>query len=219
VEDTNIHSVSELLRSVGSVPIPPYLDRDAEASDEHAYNNVYASGEGSVAAPTAGLHFTDPLLAKIGQDNISYLSLHVGAGTFKPVVAEDVRDHAMHGETFVVSVGELQRIIESLESRKRIVVVGTTSSRTLESLYWCGAVINDKSHAETISGRTSLMIFSGYKFRVVEDLITNFHAPDSTLMLLVSAFLGNPEKVRSVYENAQDRGYRFLSYGDACYFS
>ena len=270
VEDTNIHSVSELLRSVGSVPIPPYLDRDAEASDEHAYNNVYASGEGSVAAPTAGLHFTDPLLAKIGQDNISYLSLHVGAGTFKPVVAEDVRDHAMHGETFVVSVGELQRIIESLESRKRLVVVGTTSSRTLESLYWCGvkkilecrhrdlgfnavgddnamilgqhewsdlelllandglnitavdalkAVINDKSHAETISGRTSLMIFSGYKFRVVEDLITNFHAPDSTLMLLVSAFLGNPEKVRSVYENAQDRGYRFLSYGDACYFS
>jgi S-adenosylmethionine:tRNA ribosyltransferase-isomerase len=270
VEDTNIRSVSELLRSVGSVPIPPYLDRDAEASDEHAYNNVYASGEGSVAAPTAGLHFTDPLLAKIGQDNISYLSLHVGAGTFKPVVAEDVRDHAMHGETFVVSVGELQRIIESLESRKRLVVVGTTSSRTLESLYWCGvkkiledrhkdlgfsavgddntmvlgqhewsdlelllakdglnitavdalkAVIKDKSHAESISGRTSLMIFSGYKFKIVEDLITNFHAPDSTLMLLVSAFLGNPEKVRSVYENAQDRGYRFLSYGDACYFS
>ena len=268
VQDQSIADVSGLLRSVGSVPIPPYLNRDAEASDEHAYNNVYASGEGSVAAPTAGLHFTDPLLAKVGKDNISYLSLHVGAGTFKPVVVEDVRDHTMHGESFVASVGELQRIIESLQSQKRLVVVGTTSSRTLESLYWCGvkkiledrkideeklnddemtvlgqhewshlestaeryglkittvdalkAVIQDKSPEETITGRTSLMIFPPYEFKVVEDLITNFHAPDSTLMLLVSAFLGNAEKVHSVYENAQDRGYKFLSYGDACFFS
>lgn len=197
----------------------------------------------------------------------------------------------MHGESFVVTVGELQRIIESLESQKRLVVVGTTSSRTLESLYWCGvkkilldqsieeemkvlslhklsdsemsslktmkqeklsdddmtvlnqhewmslesilerkalhitasdalkAMIKDKSVEETVHGRTSLMIVPGYKFKVVEDLITNFHAPDSTLMLLVSAFLGNAKKVRSVYEGAQDRGYKFLSYGDACYFS
>ena len=291
VEQQQSSSVSELLSSIGSVPIPPYLNRDAEASDESSYNNVYAAGEGSVAAPTAGLHFTDSLLADVGRENISYLSLHVGAGTFKPVVAEDARDHAMHGESFVVTVGELERIIESLEAEKRLVVVGTTSSRTLESLYWCGvkkllasqgieeemkalslhnlsdeetaclksmkekelyddnmtvldqhewidlkstlerkgltitaadalkAIISDKSPEEAVQGRTSLMIVPGYKFKVVEDLITNFHAPDSTLMLLVSAFLGSPKKVRSVYEDAQDRGYKFLSYGDACFFS
>jgi len=291
IEDKSIANMSALFRSVGSVPIPPYLNRKAEASDESAYNNVYASGEGSVAAPTAGLHFTDPLLAKIGQDNISYLSLHVGAGTFKPVVVEDARDHAMHGESFVVSVGELQRIIESLESQKRLVVVGTTSSRTLESLYWCGvkkilinqkieeemkvlslngltksemkllrkmkeeklsddeatvlgqhdwkhlesimerkgmnitatdalkAVIKDEPSEEIVTGRTSLMIVPGYDFKVVQNLITNFHAPDSTLMLLVSAFLGDGKKVRSVYEGAQDCGFKFLSYGDACFLS
>lgn len=291
VQEQSIGSTSELLQSIGSVPIPPYLNRDAEASDETSYNNVFAAGEGSVAAPTAGLHFTDPLLAQVGRENISYLSLHVGAGTFKPVVAEDARDHAMHGESFTATVGELERIIEAIESQKRLVVVGTTSSRTLESLYWCGvkkilmdqsieeelkvlslhnlsdsemsclrtmkkekiyhddmtvldqhewiklksiidqkgltitaadalkAVIWEKSPEESVQGRTSLMIVPGYKFKVVEDLITNFHAPDSTLMLLVSAFLGDAKKVRSVYEDAQDRGYKFLSYGDACFFS
>ncbi len=291
VPEQRSDSVSELLASIGSVPIPPYLNRDAEESDESSYNNVFAAGEGSVAAPTAGLHFTDDLLAQVGRENISYLSLHVGAGTFKPVVAEDARDHAMHGESFVATVSELERIIESLEAQKRLVVVGTTSSRTLESLYWCGvkkilmargieeelevlslhglsdseksclrtmkekklsddnmttldqhewielkliaerkgltitaadalkAVISDKSPDEAVHGRTSLMIVPGYKFKVVEDLITNFHAPDSTLMLLVSAFLGNAKKVRRVYEDAQDKGYKFLSYGDACFFS
>jgi len=291
VQDQRNVSVSKLLRSIGSIPIPPYLDRDAEASDESSYNNVFASGEGSVAAPTAGLHFTDSLLAQVGRENISYLSLHVGAGTFKPVVVEDARDHAMHGESFVATVSELQRIIESLESQKRLVVVGTTSSRTLESLYWCGvkkilmdrsieeemkalslhklsdlemsclramkeeklsdddmtvldqhewmsldsiiqrnglsitavdalkAAIWGKSSGETVHGRTSLMIAPGYKFKVVEDLITNFHAPDSTLMLLVSAFLGDAKKVHGVYEDAQNKGYKFLSYGDACFFS
>ncbi len=290
-EDKKSASVSELLASIGSVPIPPYLNREAEKSDENSYNNVYAAGEGSVAAPTAGLHFTDALLGQVGTENISYLSLHVGAGTFKPVVAEDARDHAMHGESFVATVSELERIIESLEAQKRLVVVGTTSSRTLESLYWCGvkkilmaksieeelkvlslhglsdseksylksmkeeklsddsmtlldqhewidlksmverkgltitaadalkAVISEKSPEEAVNGRTSLMIVPGYEFKVVEDLITNFHAPDSTLMLLVSAFLGNAKKVRRVYEDAQDRGYKFLSYGDACFFS
>jgi len=291
VEDKKSACVSELLASIGSVPIPPYLNREAEKSDESSYNNVYAAGEGSVAAPTAGLHFTDALLGQVGTENISYLSLHVGAGTFKPVVAEDARDHAMHGESFVATVSELERIIESLEAQKRLVVVGTTSSRTLESLYWCGvkkilmarsieeelkvlslhglsdseksclksmkeeklnddgmtlldqhewidlksmverkgltitaadalkAVISEKSPEEAVHGRTSLMIVPGYEFKVVEDLITNFHAPDSTLMLLVSAFLGNAKKVRRVYEDAQDRGYKFLSYGDACFFS
>lgn len=263
-----IGSVSSLLESVGSVPIPPYLNREANEQDKTAYNTVYASGDGSVAAPTAGLHFDDTLMEKIGYGNISFLSLHVGAGTFKPVVTEDAREHEMHGESFAVSVSEIQKIVEALENKKRLVVVGTTSLRTLESLFWCGvkrisedrnddqfnsqdadellfgqhewtdlksllvdekskitaieslkALIKDKLSDETIRGRTRLMIIPGYEFKVVENLITNFHAPDSTLMLLVSVFLRNPEKVREVYEEAQDRGYRFLSYGDSCFLA
>mmetsp|Transcript_28967 Transcript_28967/g.42281 ORF Transcript_28967/g.42281 Transcript_28967/m.42281 type:complete len:1000 (+) Transcript_28967:2-3001(+) len=250
---------SDFLDQVGSVPIPPYLDRDAEDSDKQAYNNVYAAGSGSVAAPTAGLHFTDELLSKIGAENTSFLSLHVGAGTFKPVVTEDARDHSMHGENFSVNVRELNRIIDSIDSGKRMIVVGTTSSRTLESLYWCGvkilrngidkhekslslgqnewaqlalggrdysasealkAVIKGKSQNDFVQGRTSLMIVPGtYDFKVVDELVTNFHAPDSTLMLLVSAFLGSGRKVRDVYHEAQNMGYRFLSYGDVCFFS
>ena len=255
-------SISDLLEIVGSVPIPPYLGRDAEVVDDKAYNNVYACANGSVAAPTAGLHFTDDLLAKIGDENMSFLSLHVGAGTFKPVVTEDARDHSMHGENFSVSVSELNRIIHSLENGRRMIVVGTTSCRTLESLYWCGvkilkqsenvkdpeqmllhlnqnewmqiendskkysaaqalkAVIQNKSESGFVQGRTSLMIVPGkYNFKVVDELVTNFHAPDSTLMLLVSAFLGSGDKVRSIYHEAQDLGYRFLSYGDVCFFS
>eukprot|EP00547_Thalassionema_nitzschioides_P014422 CAMPEP_0194245182 /NCGR_PEP_ID=MMETSP0158-20130606/12777_1 /TAXON_ID=33649 /ORGANISM="Thalassionema nitzschioides, Strain L26-B" /LENGTH=465 /DNA_ID=CAMNT_0038980833 /DNA_START=14 /DNA_END=1408 /DNA_ORIENTATION=+ len=256
-------TVASLLDSVGTVPIPPYLNREAEISDVSAYNNVFASGEGSVAAPTAGLHFTDKLMAEIGNENISFLTLHVGAGTFKPVITENAREHEMHGENFAVNVGEIQRIIECLQVGKRIIVVGTTSCRTLESLYWCGvktiaqksslktgaaaqenameltqdewrsltdssevaaidalqAVIQGKDPSEYVHGRTSLMIAPGYDFKVVENLITNFHAPDSTLMLLVSAFLGSSDKVRKVYHEAQDLGYRFLSYGDACFFS
>jgi len=259
-------TLSELLDNIGTVPIPPYLNRKAEQKDESAYNNVYAADSGSVAAPTAGLHFTDSLLKNIGYENISFLSLHVGAGTFKPVVTEDARDHAMHGENFSVSVFELRRIIQTIKNRKRIVVVGTTSSRTLESLYWCGvkllesenkvkkenssykngtmslgqdewnflnksgksysavdaleALVDGKEDNSMVHGRTSLMIVPGkYKFKVVDELVTNFHAPDSTLMLLVSSFLGSGDKVKTVYEEAQDKGYRFLSYGDVCFFS
>jgi len=259
-------TLSNFLDRVGSIPIPPYLSRNAEQSDETAYNNVYAADSGSVAAPTAGLHFTDSLLNKVGSDNITYLSLHVGAGTFKPVVADDARDHAMHGESFSVSVAELRRIIDTLKNGKRLIVVGTTSSRTLESLYWCGvkmleqakdieshcmnnmnealslgqnewsslnktgvlysnvdaleALVYGKEDADIVQGRTSLMILPRkYEFKVVEELVTNFHAPDSTLMLLVSSFLGSGKKVRNVYEEAQDKGYRFLSYGDVCFFS
>lgn len=258
-------TLSNVFESVGKVPIPPYLNREAESKDEESYNNVYAGAEscGSVAAPTAGLHFTDDVLAQIGPENISYLTLHVGAGTFKPVSTEDARDHSMHSEIFSVHVGELQSIINSLSRGKRLVVVGTTSSRTLESLYWCGvkqilkengdeslieedmmslgqhewlelsrysigispedalkSLIKDKNSNNVVEGKTSLMIVPGsYDFKVVNELVTNFHAPDSTLMLLVSAFLGSGDKVRQVYEDAQELGYRFLSYGDVCLFS
>lgn len=250
-------SLDELLKKIGSVPIPPYLNREAEDDDEKAYNNVYSKESGSVAAPTAGLHFTDTILRKLGQENLVYLSLHVGAGTFRPVAVENARDHKMHSESFRVQVGELRRIVHSLESGKRLIVVGTTSCRTLETMYWCGVkgllgqtengdltleqeewklleqstkgidavtaltkIAEGKENGDIIVGRTSMMITpNSYKMRVVNDLITNFHAPDSTLMLLVSAFLGSGEKIRKVYEDAQEKGYRFLSYGDVCFFS
>lgn len=254
------HDIGTFLASNGSVPIPPYLHREAVPTDGERYNNVYAKDGGSVAAPTAGLHFTDEVLGRLGGSNTSSLTLHVGAGTFMPVLSEDARDHSMHAEHFFVNVGELRSIVEAMRRGKSLVVVGTTSTRTLESLFWLGvkrlrglpngddiqelelgqfdwiplsvadpsitpvaafeALIAGMADHETISGRTSLMITpSSYKFKVIDHLITNFHAPDSTLMLLVSAFLGKQSSVTRIYEDAQRKGYRFLSYGDACFFS
>ena len=271
-------SLEEYLDATGTVPIPPYFHRDAEASDKEAYNNVYAAGGGSVAAPTAGLHFTHAVLKEIGATttttttttteeqedddgrSCSFLSLHVGAGTFKPVLVLDARDHSMHAETFSVSVAEIHRIIGAIEKGKAIMAVGTTSSRTLESLYWCGVKrmrglddcdtsclvlgqfewetwIHDANlpsrqdamscltagldKTQFVCGKTSLMIVPGtYDFKMVDHLVTNFHAPDSTLMLLVSAFLNKTgDEVASMYEEAQQNGSKFLSYGDVCVMS
>jgi S-adenosylmethionine:tRNA ribosyltransferase-isomerase len=240
-------SLFDALDMIGSIPIPPYLNREVESSDIQDYNTVHAVQAGSVAAPTAGLHMTQAVLDKL--DKVS-LSLHVGAGTFQPVV--NPHDHVMHGESWSVDISAVQRVIEAIKARQRIVAVGTTSVRTLESLYWCGvrkltggvdslelgqfdwvdmrdtrvsavdalqAVIEGKSSTGTLHGRTRLFIVPPlYEFRVVDELITNFHAPDSTLMLLVAAFCKSGSKVKAVYEEAQDKGYRFLSYGDACYF-
>lgn len=258
-----IHSqqdIGSFLGSNGSVPIPPYFHREAVESDKERYNTVYAQDGGSVAAPTAGLHFTDEVLNELGDSNMSSLTLHVGAGTFMPILSEDARDHKMHAEHFFVNVGELRGIVQAMEQGKSLVVVGTTSTRTLESLFWLGvkrlrglpksdnvkelelgqfdyiplsvvepgispvtalnALIGDLPDHEIISGKTSLMIAPGaYKFKVIEHIITNFHAPDSTLMLLVSAFLGKQSNIARIYEDAQRRGYQFLSYGDACLFS
>ena len=211
-----------------------------------------------------GLHFTDKLLNEIGSDNCSYLSLHIGAGTFKPVMVDDALDHEMHAEAFSVSVRELKRIIAALKNKKSLIVVGTTSSRTLESLFWCGvkrirgldddgdgsnvlrlcqfdwvplnagggrnistvaaleALVHGLDETDFIQGRTSLMISPPiYDFKVVDHLVTNFHAPDSTLMLLVSAFMkdASGSKIPKIYEDAQENGYRFLSFGDVCMFS
>ena len=258
-----IHSredIGNFLHSNGSVPIPPYLNRDTVPSDEERYNNVYAKDGGSVAAPTAGLHFTQEVLRELGKSNMSSLTLHVGAGTFMPVVSTDARDHKMHAEHFVVNVGELRSIVKAIEQGKPLVVVGTTSTRTLESLFWLGAkrlrglpdsdnvqkltlgqfewiplsvadpglppasalgaLIQGMHDHEFIRGQTSLMITpNSYRFKVVEHLVTNFHAPDSTLMLLVSAFLDKQSSVPRIYEDAQKEGYKFLSYGDVCLFS
>jgi len=248
-------SLEEYLAVAGNVPIPPYFHRDAEISDKESYNNIYAATGGSVAAPTAGLHFTDQVLADLGATNCSFLSLHVGAGTFKPVIVLDARDHTMHAETFSVSVLEMKRIVAVMEVGKPLIAVGTTSSRTLESLYWCGvkrlngmeidtmnlslgqfewmslmalkptvsasrafqSLLEDLKDHDVVCGKTCLMIVPGsYEFKVVDHLVTNFHAPDSTLMLLVSAFLKSGEKIKLIYEEAQRNGYKFLSYGDVC---
>ena len=257
-----IHSqdnIGTFLSSNGSVPIPPYLNREAVEEDKERYNNVYAKDGGSVAAPTAGLHFTSDVLNELG-DSVSSLTLHVGAGTFMPVLSKDARDHAMHAEHFYVNVGELRSIVRALKAGKPLTVVGTTSTRTLESLYWLGvkrlaglhgsndvkqlelgqfewiplavrdpsitaaaalsSLVEGMKDDDIVCGKTSLMITpNSYKFKVIDHLVTNFHAPDSTLMLLVSAFLGKQTDVTKVYEDAQDRGYKFLSYGDACLFS
>lgn len=254
-------SVEEYLSEVGSVPIPPYLHRSSEISDKDAYNNTYAANSGSVAAPTAGLHFTEDVMNQIGPENCSYLSLHVGAGTFKPVMVKDARDHEMHAESFAITVRELKSIIVAMKKNKSLIVVGTTSSRTLESLFWCGvkrirgldegsqslvlgqfdwvpmkvgegrnvsriaafeALVDGLDDDEVITGKTSLMISPPmYEFKVVDHLVTNFHAPDSTLMLLVSAFIKDSEgsKISQIYHDAQENEYRFLSYGDVCMFT
>lgn len=250
------YSLQEFLEKAGSVPIPPYFHRKAEESDSHAYNNVYAAENGSVAAPTAGLHFTPEVMDEIGVENTTFLTLHVGAGTFKPVLKENAAEHDMHAESFVVGVIQIKRLIRALRQDQPLIVVGTTSCRTLESLYWCGAKLlagqsmdpenmnlaqfewkaldskftavealeavldcAEEGNRKAVRGRTSLMITpNSYSFRLVNHLVTNFHAPDSTLMLLVAAFSGGP-KIREVYETAQDKGYRFLSYGDVCLFS
>ena len=255
-------SLESYLSKNGSVPIPPYLHRASEKSDKERYNNVYAESAGSVAAPTAGLHFTDELLEKLGTNSISQVCLHVGAGTFKPVLAKDARDHNMHAEIFSVPVKEIRSIVNALKDGKDLTAVGTTSSRTLESLFWCGVkklrgldastgnylkleqfewvplgvvansnsisrvaaleiLIDQLDEDDIIHGQTSLMITPPiYQFRVVDHLVTNFHAPDSTLMLLVSAFIKDDGvKLRRIYEDAQENGFRLLSYGDSCMLS
>jgi S-adenosylmethionine:tRNA ribosyltransferase-isomerase len=247
-------SLSEILMLAGITPLPPYVTREANETDAERYQTIYARSEGSVAAPTAGLHFTDEVLQKLISKNISMkeVVLHVGAGTFKPVSNENIREHEMHAETIIVRKTTIQKIIEKLNDP--IITVGTTSIRTIESLYWHGvkllvekkppnnidvkqwdpydpvyncelsvveslqAILNymEARSLEMISGQTQLMIVPGYRFRISSILITNFHMPRSTLLLLVSAFIGQ-DWVKA-YNYALHHDFRFLSYGDACLF-
>jgi S-adenosylmethionine:tRNA ribosyltransferase-isomerase len=233
---------AEVITNIGETPLPPYLKRDAEESDKTRYQTVYAMHEGAVAAPTAGLHFTDQLLDKLRAKGIlpSYVTLHVGAGTFMPVKTHNAIDHTMHEEQVIVS----RQLVEDLIGGRTIVAVGTTSLRVLESIYWFGCKLENESHTDfvisqgdpyqmrsldvrkslrnvlevfgdtdTIAGRTSIYIYPGYKFHLCDVLVTNFHQPGSTLMLLVAAFIG-PDWKR-VYAEALANGYRFLSYGDS----
>ncbi len=240
---------ASVLDAVGEIPIPPYLNRGTEASDATDYQTVYSHIDGSVAAPTAGLHFTDALLDECDQRGIARreLTLHVGAGTFQPVKSEHIGDHDMHCEVFAVPRSLLAELVEA---RRPVVAVGTTSVRTLESLYYVGQILAerpdaqgdeltvrqwmpyttacsistaqalqniidylDRTGAQTFLGSTQLMIAPGFQYRIIHGMITNFHQPQSTLLLLVSAFVGQ-DKWRPMYDHALAGGYRFLSYGD-----
>ena len=246
-------SFAEILEAAGEIPLPPYLHREAEASDRERYQTVFAKHEGSVAAPTAGLHFTNELIDKLKNDGVAFeeVTLHVGAGTFRPVSSETIGEHEMHSETIVVRKSCIENLIKNCN--KTIIPVGTTSMRTIESLYWMGVMLIEEgledrnihlnqwfpykereslpSAEESLStilkymeehqmnvfhASTALMIAPSCKINIAKALITNFHQPKSTLLLLVSALIGN--KWKEAYQYALDNDFRFLSYGDSCLF-
>lgn len=255
--DSDSISWAEILESIGELPIPPYLNRETEESDLHTYQTVYSKIKGSVAAPTAGLHFTEQVLEALDTAGIerNELTLHVGAGTFKPVKTEDVADHTMHAEWISVSLHSIERL---LAHNAHCIAVGTTSVRTLESLYYIGVrlhewrmknrnmkeidlhitqwypydyeqkTVNPLSPVQaleevkrylvdyglsTLHTTTQIIIMPGYKYKIVKTIITNFHQPRSTLLLLVSAFVGGDW--RTMYDYAHSHNFRFLSYGDS----
>lgn len=244
-----------VLEETGKIPLPPYMDRVEEEDDKIRYQTIYARNEGSVAAPTAGLHFTDTVMEHLSQKNISahYVTLHVGAGTFKPVSNEEVGQHIMHTEQILVKKELIQSLLH--KNAKKLIAVGTTSIRTLESLYWLGVKMIAKPHLKEykisqweayeldeqieslptqeealqtlldylkhhhlseIRSETQILIGPGYEYKMIDGMITNFHQPKSTLLLLISAYLG--EKWKDIYRYALDNDFRFLSYGDSCLF-
>ena len=253
-------SFAEVLHLAGVIPLPPYMHREAEDDDTTRYQTVYAKYDGSVAAPTAGLHFTDALFEKLSAKNIDrdFVTLHVGAGTFKPVKTDTIESHEMHAEFFEVGIELIEKLIH--QSNKNIVAVGTTSLRTLESLYWMGVKISqwpivDSERKTTIDdisihqwdvyelndenvsitdallyllhwmqendlkkliAKTQIIIAPPYQLKVANALVTNFHQPKSTLLLLVAAIIG--DKWKQVYDYALQNNFRFLSYGDGCLF-
>ena len=250
-------SFAELLHHAGAIPLPPYIKRKAETSDAERYQTIYATLDGSVAAPTAGLHFTNTIFNKLKQKNIQtdFVTLHVGAGTFKPVKAEKMEQHEMHSEFIDVTRKTIEHIISKLDDT--IIPVGTTSLRTIESLYWLGVKLSvrnkqrtmnnieknielrqweaydmpdenitakealqsllmwmEKNKTERLVTKTSIIIAPGYKPRIANALVTNFHQPQSTLLLLIAALIGDGWK--KVYDYALRNDFRFLSYGDGC---
>ncbi|RDI46913.1 tRNA preQ1(34) S-adenosylmethionine ribosyltransferase-isomerase QueA [Aquicella lusitana] len=203
------HSILEMIESIGHIPLPPYMRRMADDLDKIRYQTVYARHKGSVAAPTAGLHFDDILLQQLREKNVAmgYLTLHIGAGTFAPVRSERITEHKMHAEYLEVPA-ELCHQIEAAKSRgNRVIAVGTTSMRALETASQSGTIA-------PYHGETSIFIYPGYQFRCVDALITNLHLPCSTLLMLVCAF-GGYERIMHAYREAVAQSYRFYSYGDA----
>ncbi len=205
----------ERLEELGKMPLPPYIDRESEEEDKEMYQTVYADKPGSVASPTAGLHFTEELLEKAKSKGVKleFVTLHVGIGTFRPVKVENIEDHKMHFEEYSISEETADSINASILSGNRIISVGTTSTRTLES-----AAFKDEKSGKFLvksgGGSTGIFIYPGYEFKIVNALVTNFHLPKSTLIMLISA-LYNREKILEAYEVAVKEKYRFFSYGDA----
>lgn len=242
---TSGDTFSDILTKIGEIPLPPYLGRSATKEDVPRYQTVYSKAEGAVAAPTAGLHFTDEILAELKARAIQtdYLTLHVSAGTFQPIKAKSVEEHPMHREQVLITRQNVQNLLDN----DLIISVGTTSMRTLESLFWYGQILSvdpeaafhitketaysfdhvisrkeslehvlalmDASNTEVLVGHTEIFIYPGYEFRICKGLITNFHLPGSTLILLVAAFVG--EDWKTIYQEALSNEYRFLSYGDS----
>ncbi len=240
-------NIFEIFEKVAELPLPPYMNRKANDIDKVRYQTIYAQNKGSVAAPTAGLHFTNSVLKSIAEKNISvhYLTLHVGAGTFKPIKTDTITQHLMHTEHFSIS----KEIILQIKNNPQVVVVGTTSMRVIESLYWIGLKIAidfnlknitlnqweayqnelpllsldeslhtiirflESKNEDFLIGTTSILIMPGYNFKICKGLITNFHQPESTLILLVAAFVGN--KWKEIYHFALENDFKFLSYGDS----
>ncbi|HEX2627586.1 MAG TPA: S-adenosylmethionine:tRNA ribosyltransferase-isomerase [Chitinophagaceae bacterium] len=245
-------SFAEVLHHTGAIPLPPYIKRTAEPSDTERYQTVYAQWDGSVAAPTAGLHFTENIFKTLSSKNINtaFVTLHVGAGTFKPVKADVMEDHEMHAEFIDVSRSTIEKILKKISLNHPIIAVGTTSLRTIESLYWLGVKsVPDRHHNSTplslsqweaydlagyhippdvalknllhwmdehsldrVIAKTQIIIAPGYQLKIANALVTNFHQPQSTLLLLVAALVGDDWK--KIYDHAMNNRFRFLSYGD-----
>ena len=203
------NSILTLLNEIGHVPLPPYIERIDIKEDLVRYQTVYAKNDGAIAAPTAGLHFDEPLLSNLNSYGVdhAFVTLHVGAGTFQPVKVEDIKDHQMHSEYFEICQETVDKIVTTKANGGRIVAVGTTAVRTLESIALQGELSSAK-------GDTDIFIYPGFEFRLVDAMITNFHLPKSSLLMLVSAFIG-VEKMFQVYQYAIEEQYRFFSYGDA----
>lgn len=203
-----------LMARHGHMPLPPYIDRGDEDIDASRYQTVYAQHDGAVAAPTAGLHFDETLLKEIRDKgiDIAEITLHVGAGTFEPVRVDDIAEHTMHAETFEVSETVCNKIAETRRAGGRVIAVGTTSVRALES------AANEAGLTKPLQGETNIFITPGYQFRCIDAMVTNFHLPESTLLMLISAFAGYDNVMRA-YEEAVDQRYRFFSYGDAMFVS
>lgn len=200
----------EILDNLGQMPLPPYIKKQLE--DKEMYQTVYSKVEGSAAAPTAGLHFTNELLEKIKEKGveIAYVTLHVGLGTFRPVKVDVIEEHKMHSEFYVMDKENADKINNAKKSGGRIIAVGTTSCRTLET------IADESGFVKESSGWTDIFIYPGYKYKIVEKLITNFHLPESTLIMLVSALAGR-ENVMNAYNTAVKERYRFFSFGDAMF--
>jgi len=203
----------EVVERIGHIPLPPYIERIDSARDRERYQTVYAQQRGSVAAPTAGLHFTPEILAEIKARGVetAEITLHVGLGTFQPVRVERVEDHSLHSETYAISAEAAEKINRALDGARRVIAVGTTTVRTLEFAAQVGA-----GRVLAGSGEANIFIYPGYRFRVVGGMLTNFHLPQSTLLMLVCAFAGR-ENVLRAYKHAVEQEYRFYSYGD-CMF-